>query len=105
MSDPDSAQPSIPVGLRSYFQEYDLGSLHVERDANLIMQRTLEFGNWEEVRWLFQTYGKERIRAFLRKFGERMLKPSTFNYWRKLFGVRRWKHSPFPTSRREVWPY
>jgi len=105
MADPGFARLSIPSGLRPYFQEYDVDSLQVERDANLILQRTLEFGDWEEVRWLFHTYGKERIRAFLREFGERMLKPSTFNYWRKLFRLRRWRRSPFPMSREEVWPY
>jgi hypothetical protein len=105
MSNPNLETNSIPIALRLFFQDYDIDSLQVERDANLILQRTLEFGNWDDMRWLLQTYGKERIRVFLREFGERMLRPSTFNYWRKLFGLRRWKHSPFPISRNELWPY
>jgi hypothetical protein len=91
----------IPPSLRPYFQEYDLEDLRVRRDANLIIQRTLEFGNWVEIRWLFQVYRRERIQRFLREHGERWLKPVTFNYWRKLLGLRTWKPAPF--NRGEVW--
>ena len=93
----------IPIGLRSSFQEYDTQSLDLTRDADLIIQRTLDFGTWEEVRWLLDLYGRNRIRKFLQQHGERWLNPLAFQYWRKLFGVRKWEHSPFPTSRGEVW--
>ena len=92
---------SIPPSLKPYFQEYVLEDLHFRRDADLIIQRTLEFGNWDEIRWLFQVYQSERIRCFLREHGERWLKPVTFNYWRKLLGLRRWKPAPF--GKGEVW--
>lgn len=95
----------IPANLRPYFQEYDIASLDVIVDADLIIQRTLEFGNWEETRWLFQLYGMKRVRAFLRKHGERWLHPMVFNYWRKLFGIRKWERSPFITPRSEIWPF
>ena len=97
-----SAQPQqIPLSLQPYFQEYDLKDLHLQRDANLIIQRTLEYGTWDEVRWLFKAYTRQRIQRFLREHGERWLKPSTFNYWRKLLGVRRWQAAPF--GKGEVW--
>lgn len=93
----------IPIALKPYFQEYDIARLDVTRDANLIIQRVLEFGTWEEIRWLFELYRSKRIRSFLREHGERGLKPVTFNYWRKLLDVRRWKRSPFPTTLGDVW--
>ena len=93
----------IPTGLKPYFQEYDIARLNIARDANLIIQRVLEFGTWDELRWLFETYRSKRIRLFLREYGERGLKPVTFYYWRKLLGVRRWKKSPFPTAKGELW--
>ena len=80
-------------------------ALDLQRDANLIIQRTLEFGTWEEVRWVFSTLGAKRVRLFLRQYGERWLKPANFNYWRKLLRIRKWRHSPFPTSKGEVWNY
>ena len=99
------ATPSslIPKALKPYFQDYDVSRLDITRDANLIIQRVLEFGTWEEIRWLFETYGSNRIRSFLRERGERLLKPVTFHYWRKLMEIRRWKRSPFPTAQNELW--
>lgn len=91
----------IPASLQPYFQEYDLAALNLRRDANVIIQRTLEFGTWDEIRWLFQMYSRRRIRRFLREHGERWLKPVTFNYWRKLLGLRRWQPAPF--GKGEVW--
>jgi hypothetical protein len=89
--------------LRSHFQDYDPDRLDLEKDADPIIQRVLEFGAWEEVRWLFETYGRRRIRLFLRHRGERMLSPVTFHYWRKLLKVTRWQRSPFETPKGEVW--
>lgn len=94
---------NIPSGLRPYFQEYDPQTLDLDHDADLIIQRTLEYGTWDEIRWLFSTYGGARIRTFVRERGERLLSQVTFNYWRKLLGIRRWQRSPFPTAQGEVW--
>ncbi len=96
-------QSGIPSGLYPYFQEYDVTALDLKHDANLIIFRILEFGNWEEVGWLFNTYGNRRIRVFLRKYGERWLKPVIFHYWRKLLRIRKWQTSPFPTTKGELW--
>lgn len=93
----------IPNGLRPHFQEYDPQTLDLDRDAALIIQRMLEYGTWDEVRWLFRAYGRPRVRTFVRERGERMLSRVTFNYWRKLLGIRRWRRSPFPTLQEEVW--
>ena len=93
----------IPDGLRPHFQEYDPQTLNLDRDANLIIQRTLEHGTWDEVRWLFATYGGPRIRTFVRERGERLLSRVTFNYWRRLLEIHQWRRSPFPTAKGEVW--
>jgi hypothetical protein len=98
-----SSSNQIPVGLKPHFQEYDTSQLDFRRDANLIIQRALEFGTWDEIRLLFKTYGSRRIRLFLREHGQLWLKPVTFHYWRKLFGIRVWKTSPFPTAKGELW--
>ena len=96
-------QPQIPEGLGPHFQEYDPTQLDLERDADLIIQRTLEFGTWDEVRWLFATFGRQRIATFLHQRGERLLAPVTFNYWRRLLGINKWQASPFPTAKGELW--
>lgn len=44
------SEVEIPPGLKSHFQDYDLTQLDAAQDANLIIQRTLEFGIWEDIR-------------------------------------------------------
>ncbi|GAB4444379.1 MAG: hypothetical protein OHK0041_00580 [Anaerolineales bacterium] len=100
---PASHFAKIPRGLVPHFQEYDVSQLDFANDANLIIQRTLEFGTWDEIRWLLEVYGSKRVRAFLREHGQRWLNPVTFHYWRKLFRLRRWKPSPFPTPKGTLW--
>ena len=93
----------IPTGLAPYFQEYDLAELNISQDANLIIQRVLDFGTWDEVRWLFKTYGTQKIRAFVRQYGEKWLNPVAFNYWRKLLAIRKWQHNTLLTAKGELW--
>jgi squalene cyclase len=81
--------------MQRYFQEYDLAGLKLRRDANLIIQRILEYGTWEDIRWLCRAYSRRRVQKFLRDHGERWLRPVTFNYWRKLLRIRHWKTAPF----------
>jgi hypothetical protein len=95
----------IPTGMRMYFQEYDPEQLNLAEQADLIIQRILEFGDWEDLRWLFATYGSKRIRMFIRQRGERWLRPPVFNYWRKLLRIRKWEKSPFPTAKGELWKF
>ena len=94
----------IPIPLHPHFQEYDIKTLDLVADANLVIQRTLEFGGWDEIRWLFGLYGSLLIRSFFRNFGERWLSPVVFNYWRKLLRIHKWKHTPFPTPKGVLWP-
>jgi hypothetical protein len=95
----------IPKRLRSFIQDYDFNTLDIARHGNLLIERTLQFGTWVELRWLLRVYGSRRIAKFLREMGERNLSPEAFNYWRKMFRVRTWRHSPFPISRGEIWPH
>jgi hypothetical protein len=94
---------NIPSGLWPHFQEYDVRILDLDGDANLIIQRTLEYGTWDEVRWLFGTYGGPRICTFVQERGERLLSRVTFNYWRRLLEIHQWRRWPFPTAKGEVW--
>jgi hypothetical protein len=52
---------SIPPSLAPFFQEYDIARLNPESDSFTIIERTLQFGNREEIRWLFRTYSREQV--------------------------------------------
>jgi hypothetical protein len=46
----------IPVTAQPFFQEYDFKQIDPDRDADLVIERLLAFGNRDEVRWLVRRY-------------------------------------------------
>lgn len=71
----------IPVSLAPFFQEYDLSQLDLERSAGTIIERTLQFGNREEIRWLFHVYQKQRIRDWVAQWGNIALPEPHRTFW------------------------
>lgn len=71
----------IPQGLRPAFQEYQLEQLDLTTDANLVIERTLRYGNRAELRWLFKLYGVARVAEWVRRLGAWRLPPRHLNFW------------------------
>lgn len=89
----------IPVTLKPYFQEYVFEDLDADRDAFLVIERTLAWGEAVELRWLFARYGAQRLAAWVQQAGWRNLPRRRFKYWRAFFnlqdvaiGERIWAH-------------
>lgn len=92
-----------PDSLAPLFQEYDLQRLDLERDASLIIERTLEGGSQAEVQWLFQRYGEDRVREAVRDRGARHLSARAFNFWRLVLDVDDWRPHPWPEMADALW--
>lgn len=71
----------VPSSLAAFFQEYDLSSLDLERSASTIIERTLQFGNREEIRWLFHTYRQDMIRDWVARWGTVVLPEPHRTFW------------------------
>lgn len=74
-------QPLLPSSLTPFFQEYDVTRLDLEKDAFTIIERTLQFGNRVEVRWLFKTYPRQQITDWVRRFGKDRLPEPHRTFW------------------------
>jgi hypothetical protein len=57
----------IPESLRRVFVRHEFDALDLQRDADVIIPEVLRYGSWDEIRWLFATYGFERIRSWMRE--------------------------------------
>ena len=55
----------VPAELGSLFWDCDLRTLDVERHREQILERVLQDGDLEAVRWALATYGDEVVRAFV----------------------------------------
>lgn len=93
----------IPVSLARVFPEYEFSELDPVTDAELVMERVLEHGTRAEWRWLFNHYGLERIRDFVRRRGYRSLSTRSFTYWRLVLDIEEYRRSPWAEMAEVLW--
>ena len=60
--------------------------ININKNASYIIERVLEFGRDDEVRWLWKTYDKPAIRKVITK--SRGLRPQTRSLWSLLLKAR-----------------
>jgi hypothetical protein len=77
----------IPLSLAPFFQEYDLAIMNTKTDSFTIIERTLQFGNREELRWLFTTYSREQITGWVRHFGKDRLPQPHLRFWQIILEI------------------
>jgi hypothetical protein len=78
----------LPADSDWLFPEYDVDSLEVESHSGVIIERMLERGTWEQLRWLFGTYGEERVACWVQQHGFRLLSKRSFVLWRLVLRVQ-----------------
>jgi hypothetical protein len=103
MNDKWIGQSAIPASLRACFQEYDFERLDPAQHGDLIIERTLAYGNRAEVGWLLRYYGRSQVVAWLRRLGERRLPWRRYNLWCVLLKLPP-AHRLRPEGVR-IWPY
>lgn len=78
---------SIPSSLTPFFQEYCLEQLDLHDAANTIIERTLRFGNRTEIQWLFLTYSREEITAWVQRWGKYGFPEHHLTFWRMVLDL------------------
>jgi len=81
------SENSLPADAAWLFPEYDFEAIEPERYKGVIIERILERGSWEQLCWLFATYGEEDVAAWVRRHGFRLLSKRSFALWRLALGV------------------
>jgi len=77
----------IPDSIRALFHEYDASELNWSMHRDLIMQRIMEDGDWDAMKWLFCNCSKEELRSFLTRRGKKILPARELNYWALMSGI------------------
>jgi hypothetical protein len=73
---------SIPISLKPFLQEFDISKLNLEKDAFTIIERVLQFGNRQEIKWMFNTYSQEKILLWVMKYGNERLPQPHLSFWK-----------------------
>lgn len=71
----------VPPEFASLFWDCDLHTLDVDRHREQILERVLQDGDLEAVRWVLATYGDAGVRAFVIETGPRRLTPKILTFW------------------------
>jgi len=70
---------ALPAGLQKYFWDCDFSALSIEKQRRLIIERVLNFGNDDAVRWLLAHVDRANIADVLEH--SRNLSEKTRNFW------------------------
>ena len=84
---PSLAHNRLPADAAWLFPEYDFDTMDAESHKSVIIERVLERGTWEQLRWLFVTYGEASVAEWVRRHGFRLLSRRSFALWRLALGV------------------
>jgi hypothetical protein len=78
------------------FWNVDFNRLDVNRDADAVIARIVEFGLFADVQWALRTFGRERIHTFFRTVGSPEISDRTVAFWRAAFHAEgdKWPRPP-----------
>ena len=89
------------------FWDVDPKTIDKKKNAQYIIQRILEMGKPEEVKWLLENYDKRTIKKTLME--RRGFSNRTINFWALFFNIPKNKilclSKPYQKMRKALWPY
>jgi hypothetical protein len=90
--------------MRWIFWDVDFDTIDVDAHAHGVMARVLERGRLEDVRWLIEVYGLDRIHAFFRDVWSPEISERTRTFWRAVFSAKEEQWAEPPAWRRSNSP-
>jgi len=81
------SQTAFPADMAWLFPEYDFATMDSQSHQGVIIERVLERGSWEQVRWLFATFGEKVVAQWVSRHGFRLLSNRSFALWRLVLNV------------------
>lgn len=78
---------------QSLFWDTNPKKIDLKENAQYVIERILDFGNDEEVRWLWRFYDKKLLKDMIKK--SRSLRPETIKLWTLLLKKSEFKSGLF----------
>ena len=78
----------IPPSVRKLLWEYSKDEVVAgEGWESVIIERVMQHGCWDDMRWLLQTFDRKRLRTYLERRGRRALAPRELRFWARVCEV------------------
>jgi hypothetical protein len=78
----------IPQKLKWLFWSYDINSIDLEADKDYIIQQVLNYGTWDDVKWLLKTYPEVKIKETIKNPSRGVWFDDVLNFWETIYGFR-----------------
>lgn len=73
----------MPDFIQPLFHNYEVSSVDLYRDWRLVIKTVMQGGNWEQIQWVANFYGREKFEQVLREDldGNQTLARPVANFW------------------------
>jgi len=97
----------LPKFLKKYFWDVNFSELSKENYSSFIIERILEYGDEEAVKWMKKNFNISEIKNVICK--SKNLSQKSANFWQFMFNLKRDKilclKKSFQKKRRAIWKY
>lgn len=77
----------IPKSLQSVLWSYNLNAMDLEEDKEAIITQVLNYGSWEEIKWLYSVYPEGDIKLVVTHPKRGLWFERVLNFWEKMFDI------------------
>jgi hypothetical protein len=88
----------IPKSLQPILCSYNLKELNLKEDNETIITQVLNYGSWEDVKWLYSVYPEKEIKKVVSRPKRGLWFERILNLWEKMFDI----HIPAKTRRKSI---
>lgn len=76
---------SLPDYITKYLWDVNLKKISPKRHSEFVIERILEFGDFDSLKWIVEKYEKDKIIKVLKKSNK--ISPKTGNFYALYFGI------------------
>ena len=78
----------IPQKMKWLFWSYDIRSLDLKEDKDYIIPQVLNYGTWEDVKWLYRVYPEKEIKKVVKNPRRGVWFEKVLNFWVTIFNIK-----------------
>ena len=93
----------MPAFLKRYFWDSDFSTIDPQKFSTYVIERLLDLGDMDAIKWLFETYQKSEIKEVVKT--TRRLSKKSLNYWLTVLDIEQWKTQALVRKQNAIWNY
>lgn len=97
----------LPEKFKIFFWDTDFASINPSEKPYFVINRLLDKGTIDTIKWIRENFSEETIKHTLTKF--RDFSPKSATFWATIYNIPfnqiTCLKEPYLTTRRQLWPY